>query len=60
MVEFILSCFILLDAIINDIIRNEISIDKFDDAVKEARRNGFDELVQIRQAAYDRYIANLK
>ena len=48
------------NADIMDIIRNEISIDKYDSIVDKAMKDGFDELVSIHQAAYDRYLANLK
>ena len=49
-----------LDAAINDIIRNEKSMNYYDVAVKEAKNGGFDELIKIHQAAYDRYLVNLK
>ena len=58
--ELTTKCRDKLDATVTDIIRNEVSIDKFDEAVKEAKKNGFDELVKIRQAAYDRYLAKIK
>ena len=49
-----------LDAAISKIIRNEASIDTFDAAVATAKKDGYDELTKIYQAAYDRYITNLK
>ena len=45
-----------LDAAISDIIRNVKGIDTYDAAIKEAKAGGFDELVKIRQDAYDRYL----
>ncbi len=45
-----------LDAAISNIILGKASIDDYDNAVKEAKKAGYDELVKIQQAAYDRYI----
>ena len=49
-----------LDAAISRIITNEVSIDTYDAVVEEAIKNGYDELLSIHQAAYNRYLANLK
>ena len=49
-----------LDAAISRIICNEVGMDTYDAAVKEAKEGGYDELTKIHQAAYDRYMANLK
>ena len=48
-----------LDAAISDIIRNVKGIDTYDAAIKEAKAGGFDELLKIHQAAYDRYLSVL-
>ena len=49
-----------LDAAINDIIRNEISIDSYDAVIKEAKSGGMDKVLEIYQTAYGRYLKNLK
>ena len=49
-----------LDAGINDIIRNEKSIDNYDAVIKEAKDGGMDKVLEIYQAAYGRYLKNLK
>ena len=53
-------CRAKLDTAISKIICNEASIDTFDAAVKEAKANGYDELVKIHQTAYNRYNKSIK
>lgn len=45
-----------LDAAISNIILGKASIDSYDDAIKAAKKGGYDRLLEITQAAYDRYI----
>lgn len=45
-----------LDAAISNIILGKASIDTFDNAVNQAKKDGYSELINIHQAAYDRYI----
>lgn len=40
-----------------DIILGKASIDTYDKAVKDAKKAGYDKLIKINQAAYDRYIS---
>ena len=49
-----------LTAAISNIILGKASIDTFDDAIKSAKKAGYDELLKINQAAYDRYISVIK
>ena len=60
MAELKNKCVDKLDTAISKIICNEAGIDTFDAAVKTAKKDGYDELKKIYQAAYDRYVANLK
>lgn len=45
-----------LFATIDNIIMGKQDINSFDDAVKKAKSDGFDEILKIQQRAYDRYI----
>ena len=45
-----------LDAAISNIILGKTSIDTLDDAIKQAKKDGYDELIKIQQTAYDRYM----
>jgi len=49
-----------LNAAILDTVLGKRSIDDFDKAIQAAKKAGFDEVIEIEQAAYDRYIANAK
>lgn len=49
-----------LQAAVNNIILGKASIDTLDDAIKKAKENGYSELLEIQQAAYDRYLKLLK
>ncbi len=49
-----------LDAAISNIILGKASIKEYDKAVKAAKKAGYDELIKINQAAYDRYIESIK
>lgn len=49
-----------LTAAISNIILGKASIDLFDDAVKAAKKAGYNDLIKINQAAYDRYISAIK
>lgn len=49
-----------LNAAVSNIILGKASIDTFDTAVEKARKNGYDKLLKIQQAAYDRYISSIK
>lgn len=44
-----------LDAAISNIILGKASIDTYDDAIKKAQKNGYNDLLNIIQRAYDRY-----
>lgn len=46
-----------LIAALCDIILGKASIDTYDKAVKDAKKAGYDKLIKINQAAYDRYIS---
>lgn len=46
-----------LEVAICDIILGKKSIDTYDDAIKEAKANGYDRWIEIQQQAYDRYIS---
>ena len=48
-----------LDAAILNIILGKDSLDTYDDAIKQAKKAGYDELIKIMQTAYDRYISIL-
>ncbi len=45
-----------LDAAISNIILGKASIDTFDAAVEQAKKDGYEELLKIQQTAYDRYM----
>ena len=45
-----------LEVAITDIILGKASIDTYDAAIEEARKDGYERLIEIYQAAYDRYI----
>ena len=49
-----------LKAAVSNIILGKSSIDTYDDAVKNAKKAGYDRLTKINQAAYDRYKARMK
>ena len=44
------------DAAVSNIILGKASLDSFDDAIAQAKAAGFDELIKINQAAFDRYM----
>lgn len=44
-----------LKAAISNIILGKASIDSFDKAIETAKKDGYDKLIKIHQAAYDRY-----
>ncbi|MBR3934773.1 MAG: extracellular solute-binding protein [Clostridia bacterium] len=44
-----------LDSTVSKIICNELPLSEFDNAVSDAKKKGYDELIKIHQAAYDRY-----
>lgn len=44
-----------LQAAISNIILGKESMDKYDEAIEAAKKAGYDELLEINQAAYDRY-----
>jgi len=46
-----------LEVAMADIILGKKSIDTWESAVKIAKTNGYDKLIEIKQAAYDRYLA---
>jgi len=48
-----------LEVALTNIILGKASIDTYDDAIKEAKANGYDRLLEINQAAYDRYMSKL-
>jgi len=48
-----------LEVAITDIILGRKSIDAYDDAIEAAKANGYDRVIEINQAAYDRYMAKL-
>ena len=45
-----------LDAAISNIILGKASIDTYDAIIEQAKKDGYDDLLKIQQAAYDRYI----
>lgn len=45
-----------LDAAISNIILGKASLDSYDSAIKAAKKAGYDKLIKIQQAAYDRYL----
>ncbi|MBR5505086.1 MAG: extracellular solute-binding protein [Clostridia bacterium] len=49
-----------LEVAINDIILGKKSIDTYDAAIEKALDSGFDRVLEIYQAAYDRYMINSK
>ena len=48
------------DAAINDIIMCKKSLNDYESCVKKAKKEGYDELTKIHQAAYDRYLSAIK
>jgi len=48
-----------LEVAISDIILGRASINTYDDAIKAAKANGYDRVIEINQAAYDRYLKKL-
>ena len=48
-----------LEVAITDIILGRKSISTYDDAIKKAKDNGFDRVLEIMQNAYDRYLSKL-
>lgn len=48
-----------LEIAITDIILGRKSISSYDEAIKKAKDNGFDRVLEIMQAAYDRYLSKL-
>lgn len=48
-----------LEVAIYDIILGSKSMDTYDAAVQKAKENGYDRIIEIEQAAYDRYISKL-
>lgn len=44
----------------SDMILGKISLDKYDEIMEQAKKDGYDELLDIYQAAYDRYIAKFE
>lgn len=48
-----------LDVAISNIILGKASIDTYDAAIEKAKENGYDRVVEIEQAAYDRYMLKL-
>ena len=59
-VDIEMQAFDALEVAISNIALGRASIDTFDDAIKEAKANGYDELLDIYQTAYDRYMAKFK
>lgn len=49
-----------IDMVISDIIMGKKDISEFDSAVATAKAEAYDELLAIRQSAYDRYLDNLR
>lgn len=49
-----------LEAAISNIILGKASIDTYDDAVKKAKNAGYKRILEIQQAAYDRYLSFIK
>lgn len=45
-----------LNAAIMDIIPGKKSLESFEDAVASAKKAGYDDLIKLTQAAYDRYV----
>lgn len=50
----------ILESALSDIILGKKDISHYDVAIKNAKENGMEKLITIHQAAYDRYIANMK
>ncbi len=48
-----------LEVAVTDIILGKASIDTYDAAIEKAMKSGFDKVLDIYQAAYDRYISKL-
>ena len=49
-----------LEVALTDIILGKASIDTYDAAIEKAMKNGFDKVLDIYQAAYERYISKLE
>ena len=49
-----------LDAAISNIILGKAPLSDYDKAIKAAKKAGFDKLIKINQAAYDRYMESIK
>lgn len=49
-----------LDGAISNIVLGKADISTYDDAVKQAKKDGYDKLLKITQAAYDRYMSSAK
>lgn len=49
-----------LEAAISNIILGKADIKSFDDAIKQAKKDGYDELLKIYQASYDSYLSTIK
>lgn len=45
-----------LEVALSDIILGRKSIDTYDDAIKKAKENGYERVIEITQTAYDRYM----
>ena len=48
-----------LEVAILDIMLGKASIDTYDDAIKKAKENEYERVVEIYQTAYDRYLGKL-
>lgn len=48
-----------LDIALYEIILGNASVDTYDEAIKQAKKNGYDRVLEINQAAYDRYLSKL-
>ena len=49
-----------LEVALTDIILGKASIDTFEKAIEDAKNNGYDELIEIHQTAYERYMAKFE
>ena len=49
-----------LDGAISNIVLGKADISAYDDAVKQAKKDGYDKLLKITQVAYDRYMSSTK
>lgn len=48
-----------LEVALGNIILGKASINTYDDAIEKAKKNGYERVIEINQAAYDRYINKL-